>query len=115
MIGSTLAVTVVSLTRKKVSVFTLFSGIYLLMTIANINAAYLREILLIVWSLAHFYFIKQEKINDLFKFLVYASVLLLYNTVIRDLGLNIYTVFSMLRIYRSFDAYIKNNTSKTHE
>lgn len=112
MIMSLVAVSGGSLLRKKTSVFTVFSGIYLALTAANVNNSYLSEILFIAWSVSHFYLIK-EKYNELFKFLVYVSLLLLYNNIIADLGINTYTAISMLRIYCSCNANNKDNINKT--
>ena len=115
MIASVEVLSVVSCVRKDVSIFTVFSGFYLLITSSNIDSVYLREILFIIWALSHFYFVRQEKSSNLFKFLVYLSILLLYNTAVSDLGINAYTAVSMLRIYYSCDINIKNNINKLYK
>ncbi len=94
MLLSVIATTGVSLKEKKVSIFTVFSGIYLFLTSLNIESIYLKEILFICWAVVHFLFMTTEK--DAFKFLSYLSVLFLYNSIISDLGLETYTLFSML-------------------
>lgn len=91
-----MATTIVSLKEKQVSIFTIFSGIYLFFTTLNIDNTYLKEILFICWSVIQYLFITSEKGKDVFKFLLYLSMLFLYNSIILDLELEIYTLFSML-------------------
>jgi len=96
MLLSVIATTGVSLKENKISIFTIFSGIYLFLTSLNIESIYLKEILFICWSVINFLFMGTEQEKDVFKFLSYVSTLFLYNTLITDLELEIYTVFSML-------------------
>ena len=96
MLLSVIATTGISLKEKKTSIFTIFSGIYLFFTCTNIESVYLKEILFICWSVAHFSFMTTEKGKDVFKFLSYLSILFLYNSIIIELGLQTYTLFSML-------------------
>lgn len=86
----------ISLKEKKVSVFTVFSGIYLFLTSFNIESIYLKEILFICWTVVHFLFMTTGKEKDVFNFLSYLSILFLYNSIISDLELETYTLFSML-------------------
>ena len=96
MLMSVIATTGISLKEKKISIFTIFSGIYLFFTSLNIDSVYLKEILFICWSVANLLFITTEKQKDIFRFLTYVSILFLYNSIILDLELQAYTLFSML-------------------
>ena len=96
MLLSLIATTGISLKEKKISVFTIFSGIYLYFTVLNLEGIYLKEILFICWSVVHFLFVETEKGKNVFKFLSYLSILFLYNSIILELGLETYTLFSML-------------------
>ena len=96
MLMTVIATTGISLKEKKLSIFTIFSGIYLFFTSLNIESIYLKEILFISWSIVHFLFITPKKEKDIFKFLSYLSILLLYNDIILDLQLGTYTLFFML-------------------
>lgn len=96
MLLSLIALTGISLKENKISVFTIFSGIYLFFTSLNIESIYLKEILFICWSAVHLLFMTTEKGKDVFKFLSYLSILFLYNSIISELGLETYTLFSML-------------------
>lgn len=96
MLLALIATTVISLRFKKISVFTLFSGVYLAFTAYNIENIYLNEILFICWSAIHFLLKKQQPVRDIFKFMIYLSSLLLYNTIIAELQIETCTLFSML-------------------
>lgn len=96
MLLSVIAITGMSLKENKISIFTIFSGIYLFFTSLNIESIYLKEILFICWSVVHLLFMTAEKGKDVFKFLSYLSILFLYNSIISELGLETYTLFSML-------------------
>lgn len=96
MLLSVIATTVMSLRDKNLTVFTLFSGIYLIFTSFNIENVYLNEILFICWSAVHFLFKSQKTVRDIFKFIVYLSILMLYNSIIAELKLETYTLFAML-------------------
>lgn len=96
MLLSIIATMVMSLKERKISVFTIFSGIYLLCTSLNIENVYLNEILFICWSVIHFLFMTTEPGKDAFKFLSYLSVMFLYNSIISEFELKAYTLFSML-------------------
>jgi hypothetical protein len=92
---ATIAVSGASISNKKMSVYTMFSVAYLIFTFEHIHVSYLKETLFIIWSVSHFYFIKQNKYNSLFQFLSYISMLILYNSIIKDLGVDTYTAFRM--------------------
>lgn len=96
MLLSVIATAIISIKEKNASIFTVFSGIYLLLTLHKIKSIYLKEILFACWSTVHFLFITVEKEKDVFKFLTYLSILFLYNNIIVDLQLATYTLFSML-------------------
>ena len=96
MLLSIIATMVMSLKERKISVFTIFSGIYLLCTSLNIENVYLNEILFICWSVIHFLFMTTEPGKDAFKFLSYLSIMFLYNSIISEFELKAYTLFSML-------------------
>jgi len=96
MLVATLAVSIISLMRKRVSVFTAVSCVYLLLSFTRMmDITYLREILLIVWSASHFYFIENDKHKDIFKCLSYVSVSVLYYSIILKTAISAYTVVSM--------------------
>lgn len=96
MLLSVTGTTVASLKEKRASVFTVFSGIYLILTLFEIESIYLKEIIFACWAVLQFLFKTIEKERDVFKFLTYISILLLYESMILDLGLEVYTLFYML-------------------
>jgi len=95
MIISTLAITIGSVKMKKLSVFTLFSGIYLLFTTESIENIYLLELLIAGWALVHTLSLSKESHKDIFKFALYIALLAVYNTGVGDLLLNDITAVSM--------------------
>ena len=96
MLLSILITTMLSIKERKLSVYTIFSGIYLICTAFNIDSKYLNEILFICWSTIHMLVLETQNEKDVFRFLSYVSVLFLYNSIIKDLEMDTYTLFSML-------------------
>lgn len=96
MLLSAMGLTTITIKERKVSLYTIFSAIYILLTIYNIQNVYFRELIFIIWSYINCYYIKDEKGKDLFKALSYIGSLLLYNTIIHDINIDSYTVINML-------------------
>lgn len=96
MLLSVMITTIMSLKEENISIFTIFSGTYLFLTTLNIENIYLNEIQFIYWSMLQYLFKKKDQEKDIFQFLLYLSILILYNSIVADLGLKTYTVFSML-------------------
>lgn len=87
-----------SIRKEEINIYTIFSGIYLIVTMANIRSSYLNVIIFICWSMIHLYYMKNAKQKDIFRFLVYTGILSLYYMVANDLRLEKYTLFSMMGI-----------------
>lgn len=85
-----------SIKEKKMSIFTVFSFIYLIITAFKIENLYFTEIALIAWSILHCLTFNEDKQKDIAKFLAYLFTMFLYNSIISDLGITDYTAFSML-------------------
>ena len=99
MLFSTIILTVYSLKEKRVSVDTIFSAIYLLITLPHIDNNYINEILLLVWTVPHLLFVSDEKMKDLFKLLILGEGFLLYQTALTDLGLcDDYMAFTLIGV-----------------
>jgi len=96
MLLSAIGLTTITVKEKKVSLYTMFSAIYMIFTIYNIQNVYFREVIFIIWSSINCYYIQDEKIKDLFKSLSYIGSLLLYNTIIHDMNIDSYTVINMM-------------------
>lgn len=96
IILTTITFTIISVLRKQFSIFTVFSGIFLLMSFSSIENIYIKEIIFIIWTVSHMLIIKKSKLKDLFKFLTCISILLLYNTIIKDLKINDITAINSL-------------------
>lgn len=96
MLLSIMGLTTITIKERKISLYTIFSAIYMLLTIYNIENVYFREVIFIIWSSINCYYIKDEKSKDLFKSLAYVGSLLLYNTIINDINIASYTVINML-------------------
>jgi len=96
MLLSVIGLTTITVKERRISLYTIFSGIYIILTIYNIQNVYLRELIFIIWSGINCYCIEDEKVKDLFKSLSYIGSLLLYNTIINDINVAFYTVINML-------------------
>ena len=96
MLLTTIGITAVALKNKRISAYTIFSGIYLLLTLEELNTEYVGEILFTIWAIFNWYFVETNKEKDIFKFISYVGGLLLYNELAYDLDLTEYTAFSML-------------------
>lgn len=95
---SSMALTLLSLTPKKINVYTFFSGLYFIIACSEINNNYLTNIILIAWSTAHIYFLANSKEKDIFKVLTYILSSTLYYLICQQLKLDNYTIFKMLGI-----------------
>lgn len=91
-------ITVLSIINKKINLYTIFSGIYLLLVIFKIDTnTYFNEILLILWSFIHIIFF-EDKEKDLFKVIGSFCLLILYNSLSNDLELTELTLFNYLGV-----------------
>ena len=94
-----LPTTVLSILKKKINIYTIFSGIYLFIYALNsyINC-YLIGLLFFGWSCIHIFYFENKKEKDIFKFLTFSSLLYLYSNLINDIELTEYTLFKFLGI-----------------
>ena len=95
---STVALSLISISRGVLSVDTIFSGIYLINLLTYFDNEIIRNGFLTIWSLVNMYFMKTQKSTDFFKGISFISVFLLYYSLIESLGLNIYNAFLMMGI-----------------
>lgn len=115
MLLSTIAVTYLSVTASNLNIYTLISGIYLVVTNDKINSRYFQEILYIAWSAMHVYFCKSEKSKDAFKALTAIFLTTLYYTVAEDLKILEFTLFELLGVVVSGMYIIKSVLSKYYK
>lgn len=88
--------TALSIKEKKMSIFTVFSFIYLIIAAIKIENLYFTEIAIIAWSALHYLTFDNNTHKDIAKFLVYLFTMFLYNSIMSDLELTDYTALSML-------------------
>lgn len=116
---STLAITSISIYQKKISVETVFSGIYLLVSFDYFNNEYIRQILLMVWAFSHMYFMQSDKVKDVFKTILYIAIYLLYTSLIGEfdmdnmycwygIGITVLAVMFFKTILTKYVAYMDN-------
>lgn len=95
-LSSILIILILALFKKNISIFTLFSGIYLIVFYICSKGIYTKEVLFIIWSALNSFSIENEKFKDIFKFLSYIAMTILFNTIINKTGMDSYTAVSML-------------------
>lgn len=93
---STIGLTYLSVNAKDINIYTILSGVYLIVTNDKIDNVYFQEILYIVWGAMHVYFCSAEKSKDIYKALTSIFVTALYYSVIKDLELVNITLFEVL-------------------
>lgn len=116
LLASTVAITLTSIYQKKFSLETIFSGVYLAVTLDYFNNDYIQELFFIIWAFANMYFMEEEKTKDIFKALTYLGVYLLYNTFISELAMDKLscwnsigiTILAILYLRKIIIRYIKN-------
>lgn len=96
MLISTVGLTIFSAKGRRINIYTIFSGIYLLFSLEEIDTMFVNEILFIIWALYNWNCMKSKKEKDIFKFLAYLGSLILYNIFAYELEITEYTVFNML-------------------
>lgn len=84
----TIATTCISLYQKKVSIDTIFSGIYLMLTLECFDNTIIKEIFFIIWACINIYFMESQKTKDVFKGLLYIGAYSLYSTFISEFCMN---------------------------
>ncbi len=89
---------VMSIKDKKITVYTIFSGIFLFSIMFNIDNDYISTILLIIWGIVQAYFVQDEKARDKFKIIISIGSLILYYLLIEDLFINDMTIINMLGV-----------------
>lgn len=94
----TIYLSCISLYKKKISIETITSGIYLLASLENFDSYYIKEIFCLIWSGLHFYLFKDSKENDIFRGMLYICCLTIYNTILNEIGLNEYYSFEMIGV-----------------
>lgn len=95
---STVGLSLISVISEKLTIDTLFSGIYLINLLTYFDNEILRNVFLIIWSLINMYFIKVQKPKDVFKGIFFISVFLLYCSIIEIVGLDTYSAWSLIGI-----------------
>jgi hypothetical protein len=95
---STIGLTYLSVTTNDISVYTIISGIYLIISNSKIDNIYVNELLYIVWSMIHVCFCNNEQTKDVFKVLASISITSLYYSIVTDLKLLDLTLFKLLGI-----------------
>jgi hypothetical protein len=98
LILSTIGLTYLSVTANNINVYTIMSGIYLIITNNKIDSIYFNELLYIVWNVIHVYFCNKEQTKDIFKVLTSISITALYYSIVTDLNLIDFTLFKLLGI-----------------
>lgn len=95
---STIGLAYLSVTENDINIYTLLSGLYLILTSDKIDSIYFREILYIAWGAIHIYFCQVEKSKDIYKALTSIFIASLYYSVIDDLKLMDITLFELLGV-----------------
>ena len=95
---STIGLTFFSVTASEINIYTIISGIYLVITNYKINNTYFQEILYIAWGSIHVYFCKNQNSKDIFKILTSIFITVLYYTIADDLKILKLTLFEALGI-----------------
>lgn len=111
-VGITIAITIVSIYKSKLSVYTIFSLIYLGYLADYINNEYCTQILFLLWSLIHCIFEKNDKFKDFYKVFLYIIITNLYYIIISDIKLDDYTLFNILGILLFTICIFKNICKK---
>lgn len=96
MLMSIILTTCITLKDKKISMHTIYSLVYVIFSAFNIDNVYLKEVIFICYALVNYIFMLVGKEKDIFKFLLYLSVMFLYNSIICELNLEIFTFLDML-------------------
>jgi len=88
----------ISIYKKRISIETITSGIYLFASLDNFESYYIKEIFCLIWAGLHFYIFKDSKENDIFRGILYICCLVLYSTILCEIGLDKYYSFSMIGV-----------------
>ena len=96
MLLLTVGLTFASLYKKKVNIYTFFSGIYLCLTCVDFDSEYLSAIFFLAWSVIHVYYLNSHQEKNIFKILSAFFAAMLYYLVAEDLDILSYTIFEML-------------------
>lgn len=102
----------ISVYKNKISIYTIFSGIYLFFTVLDFENDFMILGLFIIWSAVHCYFIESDKSKDLFKAILYFCITALYIRFLNEFGLNEYRAFYMIGITISALVYLKTIIAK---
>ncbi len=94
----TVYLSIISLYKKRISIETITSGIYLFACLGNFESFYIREIFCLIWAGTHFYIFKDSKENDIFRGILYICSLILYSTILKEIGLDEYYSFTMIGV-----------------
>lgn len=102
-----IGLTALSIYKKKISMSTVFSGIYLFFTVLDFENDFVILGLFIIWSAVHCYFIESEKSKDLFKAILYFCITAVYIRFLDEFNLNEYMSFYMIGVTISAIVYLK--------
>lgn len=108
---STIALTVVSTYKRKVSLDTVFSGLYLLYTFYILDNEIISEMFLIFWAFINMFFMEEDKSKDIFKSMAFFGILLFYESFISEIELE-YQAFYMIGITIFIISMFKNILKK---
>ena len=112
MISSTIALSVISIYNRKISIDTIFSGLYLLFALDYFDNNIIQQIFFIIWSFSNMCFMENDKDKDLFKGLTYLGTYLLYNSTLEKMGIDEYNAFFMIGLMIFAIAMLKNILKK---
>lgn len=96
MILASASLTFLSINIDKLNIYTIFSALYLIIGVDIYNNEYLSEMLFIIWSAVHVYYLVDQKSIDIFKSIFIIAITCLYYSICEDLKLNEYTIFNFL-------------------
>lgn len=98
MLITTTLLSFLSICQKKISIDTIFSGIYLICVLDCFNNEYIQGIFVLIWAIANMQGMVSEKSKDIFKIISYVAGLMIYNNILRDLNMAQMVSFEMIGI-----------------
>ena len=85
--GITIITTYLSAIKKKVSIETIISLVYLLLSIISIESIYLRLMLGIIWALVNWFYEENVGRKDVYKLIIYLLSFEIYHSLLKDTGI----------------------------
>lgn len=87
------ALSTYSIVQKRISIYTVASGAYLYLMSVYLHSVILSQLLIAIWAFVLWFFMEGEKCKDIFKVILVCACTALYNSIIKELELDEYTVF----------------------